>query len=80
MGDAARKLLDDAMALSDEEREILAVELMVSLPCREPDWEDAWAGELDRRIAEVRSGAVPLRAWTEVRDDLRAALAATRKR
>ena len=80
MGHAARKLLDDAMALSDDEREMLAVELMVSLPAQEPEWEDAWAAELERRIAEVRSGAVPLRAWTDVRDELRAQLAANRKR
>lgn len=80
MGDAPRRPVELATADSDDEREVLAVERMVSLTSQEPDWEEAWAGELDRRVAEVRSGGVPLRAWTDVRDELRAHLAATRRR
>ena len=62
---AARKLLDDAMALSEEERLGLAAEIIASVggPA-EPGWDEAWVAELERREA---AGASPDEDWAEVR-------------
>ena len=70
MGDAARKLIDQALALPEDEREVMAVELMASLGDGDDDWEEAWATEIDRRVDEIRSGRVELRPWSEVKADL----------
>ncbi len=70
MGDAARRLIDEALALSEDEREVIAVELMASLGGRDDDWADAWAVEIERRVSEIRSGGVELRPWSDVRADL----------
>jgi putative addiction module component (TIGR02574 family) len=78
MGEAARKVRDEAMALPEDEREVLAVELLESLADPGHDWEQAWATEIDRRLADVRSGNVPLRPWAEVRAELRERLARQR--
>lgn len=74
MGDAARRLIDQALALSEDEREVIAVELMASLTERDEDWESAWALEVERRVAEVRAGSVALRSWSAVKTDLLARL------
>ncbi len=78
MGDAARKVREQAMALPEDERELLAAELFESLGERDDDWEEAWSAEIVRRIEEARSGKVVLRSWDEVRADLHARLAAKR--
>jgi putative addiction module component (TIGR02574 family) len=80
MGDAARKLLDEALALSEDEREILALQLLESLGPRDAGWEEAWGAEIERRLEEVRSGKVELRSWDEVHAELRARLAQQRPR
>lgn len=80
MGDAARKLLDEALGLPEDEREILAIELLESLGPRDAGWEDAWTAEIQHRLDEVRSGKVELRAWDEVHAELRARLAQQRER
>lgn len=38
----------------------------------DPQWEEAWASEIERRIEEVRQGTVTLRSWEEVRAELHA--------
>ena len=75
MGDAARKLLDEALALPEDDREILAIELLESLGPRDAGWEDAWTSEIEHRLEEVRSGKVELRSWDDVHAELRARLA-----
>lgn len=72
MPNTARKLRDDALALPLGEREELALDLLASLEPGDPDWEDAWASELDRRLADVRSGAVKTVAWEDVKRDIAA--------
>lgn len=67
VGEAARKVLEQAMGLSDEERELVAVELLASLGGRDDGWEEAWSTEIERRVAEIRSGAVELRSWADVK-------------
>jgi putative addiction module component (TIGR02574 family) len=74
MGDAARRLTDQALALPEDEREAIALELMASLGDGDDEWESAWASEIDRRVAELRSGAVALRPWSDVKSDLLARL------
>lgn len=74
MGDAARKLIDQALTLDDADRELVAVELMASLVDPSPEWEAEWSREIDRRVREVESGAVALRSWEDVKADLLARL------
>jgi putative addiction module component (TIGR02574 family) len=68
MTSSARKLLQDALALSEDERLELASEIIASVDGpRDADWEAAWLAELDRRTeaAKVRGGAGT--EWTEAR-------------
>lgn len=68
MGDAPNKLLQDALALSVQDRADLAAALLASLD--EPadaDVEAAWAEEIKRRIEEIDSGAVTPVPWPEAR-------------
>jgi len=58
MADAARKLFDEALALPEDERELLAQDLLASLEPSDPEWERAWDAELGRRLVEVRDGAL----------------------
>jgi putative addiction module component (TIGR02574 family) len=70
-----QKLLDEARKLSPNDRVELAHELFESVDDEEldddqitPPAEDAeWAAELQRRIAEMESGAVKGIPWEEVR-------------
>ncbi len=50
--------LNHALALSAEERAALAHELLLSLETEppDPDWEEAWAAEIQRRCDEIHSG------------------------
>ena len=74
MSSTAKKLRDDAMALPEEERELLAAELLDSL-VPDPDWEQAWAQECERRLEDVRAGRVQTTPWSAVEASLRARLA-----
>lgn len=51
--DAARKILEEAMALDADERARLAAELLASLDEREQDVETAWAAEIERRSRDA---------------------------
>jgi putative addiction module component (TIGR02574 family) len=57
-----------ALALPNNERAALARQLLQSLESDPPDsaWEDAWAEELDRRIAKLEAGNVATRDWRDV--------------
>jgi putative addiction module component (TIGR02574 family) len=65
---AATKILTDALALTPEERMVLAAELLASVhgPA-DPDWEPAWQAELDRRAALSDASVMPAAEWSEVR-------------
>lgn len=68
MGDAAKKLLQEALGLPEDERAELAAELMASLDGPpDPDAEAAWAAEIERRAARVLSGESKGTPWEEVR-------------
>lgn len=68
MTNAARKLLDDAMALPTEDRARVAAALLASLDeGADPDSSGAWASEIERRADRVLSGASHSSPWDEVR-------------
>lgn len=69
MGEVAKRLLKEALALPDAERAELAAELMASFDGPpDPDVEAAWAAEIERRAAKVLSGESPGVPWDEVRE------------
>jgi hypothetical protein len=66
MSEAARKLLDEALTLPEEERLELASELLASVDGPpDSDWEQAWLAELDRRTAVGRTEAPA--DWSDAR-------------
>ncbi len=68
----AVELLEDALELTPEDRADLAARLIDSLDSdTNSDSEEAWEAEIDRRIAEIDSGAVKLIAWNDARKVLR---------
>ena len=63
-----KQLYDRAMRLNDEERAELVGMLLESLEVESDDGvEAAWLREIERRIAELDSGAVKSVPWAEVR-------------
>jgi len=65
---AARKLFEEAMRLDAEDRAALAGLLIESLePESEEGVEEAWVAEVERRMAELHSGAVKTIPWDELR-------------
>jgi putative addiction module component (TIGR02574 family) len=69
----AAEILKDAPALSTEACAAFADSLLDSLDTDfDEDAEAAWATELNRRIAELDSGAVKTIPWADVRRRLAA--------
>jgi len=67
------QIVDAAMALDASQRAEVAHQLLLSL---EPDDFDAdadsaWAGEIRRRLLDIREGRVILRDWDEALADIR---------
>ena len=61
-------VLADALRLDDDSRAELAAELLASLDGpADPDAEGAWDAEIERRIAAIETGTIPLEPWEEVR-------------
>lgn len=64
-------VLREALALSYDERAVLAGSLLESLePASDVDVDKAWRKEVARRIAQLDSGEVQTIPWTSVRDQL----------
>lgn len=71
MTHAARKLIDDAMALPANDRARVAAELLASLdPGEDTDASDAWATELERRAERTLRGESQGAPWDEVKQRL----------
>jgi hypothetical protein len=51
--EAARKVIEDALALDADERATVAAELLASLQEREEDVRQAWATEIERRSRDA---------------------------
>ena len=65
---SAQKLFEEAMRLDAEERAALTGLLIESLdPESEEGVGEAWVAEIERRMAEVDSGAVQTIPWEELR-------------
>jgi putative addiction module component (TIGR02574 family) len=61
-------VLAEALRLDDDSRAKLAAELLASLEGpADPDAESAWDAEIERRIAAIEAGTVPLEPWENVR-------------
>lgn len=74
MGDAAKKLLDDVLALPEDERVELAYRALESVdPLADPEWERAWLVELRRRSRELQATGEKL-AWPAMRARILAGL------
>ena len=68
MTSTAKKLLGDALRLSDCDRADLAASLIESLDSRaDPDAEAEWNAEIHRRIQDLDSRCVASVPWTEAR-------------
>ncbi len=50
---------EDALALSRDDREILSIELAMSMK-QEPGYDESWAREIDRRRAAIATGNMAL--------------------
>lgn len=68
MARSARELFEEAMRLNLEERETLMRLLIDTLDAEsEEGVEDTWRIEIERRMAELDSGAVETVPWEELR-------------
>ena len=67
MSRRADKLFEDAQALPDEERAILALQLLDSVGEPEPEIERAWSDEVRQRLADIDAGRTRLAPWDEAK-------------
>ena len=71
MARSARELFEEAMRLDPQERATLTRLLIETLDAEtEEGVEDAWRIEIERRMAELDSGAVEAVPWEELRTRL----------
>jgi putative addiction module component (TIGR02574 family) len=70
MTKAAADLLEQALQLSNEEREDLAARLMGSLDGDLIATDEEWAAELKERLDELKDGRVKPIPWAEVRQQI----------
>jgi putative addiction module component (TIGR02574 family) len=71
MSPTAEKVLRQALDLNEKDRARIAGALIESLETRvDPDAEQAWEAELNRRTEEIEAGTVELIPWSEVRKQL----------
>jgi len=61
-----RDLLQEALDLPLDERAKMAAELLESLQEAESDVEEAWASEIQRRVAAARAGELASTDWRTV--------------
>jgi putative addiction module component (TIGR02574 family) len=74
MAISAKELYEQALSLDEDERAALANLILQSLEPADPDAEQAWADEIERRVKELKSGSVKTIPWDEVRSKLNARL------
>jgi putative addiction module component (TIGR02574 family) len=66
VSEAAKKLLEQVLALAAEEQEALIDAVEARIANVAPDLHPEWRAEIDRRIAEVARGEVQLASWEDV--------------
>ena len=75
--DAARKLLEEVLALPEEDRVKIASEVLASLDGpQDADWDETWLAELERRERAAAERGTPAPEWSEVRARILAGLGA----
>ena len=73
MARRAEDLLRDVLELPEPDRLDLVVEVLAQLDGpRDPDWDEAWLAELDRREASAPDEPTADEEWSVVRSRLRA--------
>ena len=71
MTNSVRELYEKAARLSESDRAELAGLLLETLQePADPGVEEAWAREIERRLAEYRAGRVSTISWQELRSQL----------
>jgi putative addiction module component (TIGR02574 family) len=71
MARSVAELFKEASALDEHERATLAGLLLESIEQEpDPEIEEAWKVEIERRIKEIDSGAATLIPWEEVKAKL----------
>ena len=63
---ATKKILDDALALPENEREALVEALSDSLDPEAVELSPEWTSEIRSRIAQIESGEAKTIPWDEV--------------
>ena len=56
----------DALRLSQDERELLALDLALSVE-KAPGYDEAWGAEIERRLKEVDEGKAGLMDWEDAK-------------
>jgi putative addiction module component (TIGR02574 family) len=72
---ATKKLLDDALALSDDERMDLMAALSDSFEPAPAELSPQWTAEIEERIGQLERGEVEPVPWEQVEAKIRATLA-----
>ena len=67
MSQPADKLFQEAQALPEEERALLALQLLDSVGESGPELERAWRDEVRQRLADIDAGRTALASWDEAR-------------
>lgn len=71
MTTATESLLEQVLALPEDERQEFLTSLQARLPeLADGELSDEWIDELDRRLADVESGNVPTVRWDAVKGRL----------
>jgi putative addiction module component (TIGR02574 family) len=75
MSTVAQRILQDALNLPEEERAEVAARLIESLEeATDPDLDEAWAAEIERRCVALDAGEAVASDWEEVRRRIEAEL------
>ena len=72
MTSAAKKILEDALSLPEDERESLANALLTSLRRTPEEIERAWAEEVVRRLEREARGESKSIPWDEAKRQIKA--------
>ncbi len=70
MSDLLQRLIEQAKALSPEEKTLLADEMLRETAAVSQEWEAAWAADCERRLNAIDAGATETIAWDDVKQRL----------
>ena len=70
MSELLKQLIEQARALSAEEKSLLAERLLQEIEVPDTEWDAAWAAESERRLKSIEDGSATTVPWDEVRKRL----------